>query len=79
MGSAYANVNDAKTKLLELMRADVAETGVFKIDTCATGEYSGWDMNAHYAMEWFRRNPPQGLHVSCRTLHECQDWVVTEQ
>ena len=78
MGSAYKDVNDAKAKLLEKMKADVAETGVFKIDTCATGEYSGWDMNAHYAMEWFRRNPPQGLHVSCRTLHECQDWVVTE-
>ncbi len=79
MASAYRNVKDAKEKLLERMKADVAENGVFTLGTCAAGECFGWDMNAHYAMEWFLRNPPEGLHVACRTRHECQDWTVTER
>jgi hypothetical protein len=77
MGSIYKNVEDAKTKLLPRIRAVVEKSGVFTTGTCATGAAYGWDMNLHYAMEWFRRNPPEGLHVSCTTRHECQDWAVT--
>jgi len=79
MGSAYENVNDAKEKLEREINAALADTGVWTGSTCPTGAGYGWDMNKHYALEWFVRHTPITWHISRIYRHECYDWTITEQ
>lgn len=78
MGSNYENVDDAKTKLKEKIDKELAESGVRQGTTCPTGESFGWDMYAHYALEWFLRHTPERWHIGRTYRHECYDWVITE-
>ena len=56
MGSNYKDVNEARQKLEPEINAALAERGVWTASTCPTGELHGWDMNLHYALEWFQRH-----------------------
>ena len=79
MESNYKDVNDAKAKLPELINKALDESGVFTCGTCPTGGPFGWDMNLHYALEWFMRHPPERWHISRIYRHECYDWTITEK
>ena len=75
--SAYANVEDAKQQLEQEIDRNIAERGVFTASTCPTGQYHGWDMNLHYALEWFMRNCPPRWHIGRILKWECYDWTIT--
>ena len=79
MSSKYENVKDAREKLLVEINAALDKSGVWKADTCPTGEMFGWDMNKHYAMEWFTRNCPENWHIGRIYRHECYEWTITER
>ena len=72
------NVKDAQKKLLIEINAALDDSGVWKADTCPTGEAFGWDMNKHYALEWFTRHCPENWHISRTYRHECYEWTITE-
>ncbi len=77
MGSNYKNVDDAKVKLEADIDAAIADRGVWEGCTCPTGALFGWDMNAHYALEWFVRHCPDRWHITRAYRHECYDWAIT--
>jgi len=72
-------VEDAKKDLLESVNKELTETGVFTTATCPTGAGYGWDMMAHYALEWFMRHPPENWHIARVLRHECYDWTITRR
>jgi len=79
MGNEYKDVNDAKAKLPELINKALDEKGVWTVTTCATGAMFGWDMNLHYALEWFQRHCPERWQIKNIYRHECTEWTITER
>jgi hypothetical protein len=75
--SNYKSVDDAKTKLEADIDAAIATSGVWEGTTCPSGGVFGWDMLAHYALEWFARNCPEKWHVSRISRHGCLEWAIT--
>jgi len=73
----YKTVDEAKAGLLDSINKDLARVGVSQHTTCPTGQYSGWCMLSHYALEWFMRHPPEGWHISRIYKFECYDWTIT--
>ncbi len=76
--SKYETVDEAKKALLLSVKEDLQTRGVSQHSTCPTGGAFGWDMMAHYALEWFLRHPPEGWHISRIFKFECYDWTITE-
>lgn len=69
-------IAEKRNRLERSIQAAVEIRGIWQGTTCPTGEYSGWDVGEHYALEQIQRNPPQGLHVSRIYKFECYDWTV---
>jgi hypothetical protein len=77
MGSSYTSIEDAKAKMRTQINAELDTAGVWQGTTCPTGAPWGWDMNAHYALEWFQRHRPDRWHIARIYKFECYDWTIT--
>ncbi len=73
----YDTVDEAKQAIIGIVNGKLAKTGVATFGTCPTGAGFGWDMMKHYALEYFRDNPPKGWRVRVIHQHECCDWTIT--
>jgi hypothetical protein len=72
----FKTIEEARDKLAESITKGVSENGKWGCSTCPTGTGYGWDPLTHEALVWLQANPPAGIKISSRYLHECYDWLA---